>query len=91
MAGEYDGIHAVDRGLGVLDDLDDVAARLRPEAPTLPADQLHPWVWDAAGTFWEAGAYAVAVEQAVKSITAHTQQQTRSLLSKAVSGWWKGS
>ena len=44
--------------------------RLRPEAPTLPADQLHPWVWDAARTFWDAGAHAVAVEQAAKSITA---------------------
>jgi Protein of unknown function (Hypoth_ymh) len=77
MAGEYDRIRAVDRGLGMLDDLDEVAARLRPEAPTLPADQLHPWVWDAAGTFWDAGAHAVAVEQAAKSITAHTQQKTR--------------
>jgi hypothetical protein len=31
-----------------LADLDDVAARLQPEAPTLPAGQLHPWVWDAS-------------------------------------------
>jgi uncharacterized protein (TIGR02391 family) len=76
MAGEYEGIKAADRGLGMLADLDDVAARLRPEAPTLPADQLHPWVWDAARTFWDAGAHAVAVEQAAKSITAHTQQKT---------------
>jgi hypothetical protein len=76
MAGEYEGIRAADRGLGMLADLDDVATRLRPEAPTLPADQLHPWVWDAARTFWDAGAHAVAVEQAAKSITAHTQQKT---------------
>ena len=34
MAGEYEGIHAADRGLGMLADLDEVAARLRPEAPT---------------------------------------------------------
>jgi Protein of unknown function (Hypoth_ymh) len=53
-----------------------LASRLRPEAPTLPADQLHPWVWDAARTFWDAGAHAVAVEQGAKSITAHTQQKT---------------
>jgi uncharacterized protein (TIGR02391 family) len=76
MAGEHEGITAADRGLGMLADLDDVATRLRPEAPTLPADQLHPWVWDAARTFWDAGAHAVAVEQAAKSITAHTQQKT---------------
>jgi Protein of unknown function (Hypoth_ymh) len=75
-AGEYQGIKATDRGLGMLADLDDVASRLRPEAPTLQADQLHPWVWDAARTFWDAGAHAVAVEQAAKSITAHTQQRT---------------
>jgi hypothetical protein len=76
LAGEYEGIKAADRGLGMLADLDDVASRLRPEAPTLPADQLHPWVWDAARTFWDAGAHAVAVEQGAKSITAHTQQKT---------------
>jgi uncharacterized protein (TIGR02391 family) len=76
FTGEYDGIKAADRGLGMLVDLDDVATRLRPEAPSLPADQLHPWVWDAARTFWDAGAHAVAVEQAAKSITAHTQQKT---------------
>ncbi len=75
-AGEQQGIRAADRGLGMLADLDDIAIRLRPEAPTLPADQLHPWVWDAAQTFWDAGAHAVAVEQATKSITAHTQQKT---------------
>ena len=60
----------------MLADLDDVASRLRAEAPALPADQFHPWVWDAARTFWDAGAHAVAVEQAAKSITAHTQQKT---------------
>jgi len=76
MAGEYEGVYAADKGLGMLADLDEVATRLRPEAPTLPADQLHPWVWDAARTFWDAGAHAVAVEQAAKSITAHTQQKT---------------
>ena len=76
MAGEYEGIYAADKGLGMLADLDDVATRLRPEAPSLPADQLHPWVWDAARTFWDAGAHAVAVEQGAKSITAHTQRKT---------------
>jgi hypothetical protein len=80
MAGEYEAIKAVDRGLGMLADLDEVAIRLRPEAPTLPADQLHSWVWDAARTFWDAGAHVVAVEQAAKSITAHTQQKTGCLL-----------
>ncbi len=76
FAGEYEGIKGADRGLGMLADLD-VAARLRPEAPTLPADQLPPLGLGcrAARTFWAAGAHAVAVEQAAKSITAHTQQK----------------
>jgi hypothetical protein len=41
-AGEYEGMHAADRGLEMLADLDDVAARLRPEAPTLPAGRPAP-------------------------------------------------
>jgi hypothetical protein len=35
MAGEYEGVYAADKGLGMLADLDEVATRLRPEAPTL--------------------------------------------------------
>ena len=75
-AGEHAAIRAATRGLGMLADVDEVAVRLRPDAPALPADQFHAWVWDAARTFWDAGAYAVAVEQAAKSVTAHTQQKT---------------
>jgi hypothetical protein len=41
-------IKTAQRGLGMLADLDDDAARLQPEAPTLPAGQLQPWVWDAS-------------------------------------------
>lgn len=38
----------VRRGIGILADMDERATRLAPDAPSLPADQLHPWVWDAA-------------------------------------------
>ena len=34
---------------------------------------LHPWVWDAARTFWAQGAYRVAVREAASSLNAHTQ------------------
>jgi uncharacterized protein (TIGR02391 family) len=64
------------KGLGLLADADEIERNLRPQAPSLPADELHPWVWDAARTFWDAGQHAVAVEQAAKSVTAHTQQKT---------------
>jgi hypothetical protein len=30
MAGEYEGVYAADKGLGMLADLDEVATRLRP-------------------------------------------------------------
>jgi uncharacterized protein (TIGR02391 family) len=75
-SGALDSLRAVQQGLGILLDQDEWAANLAPDAPSLVADQLHPWVWDAARTFWDAGAYAVAVEQAAKSVTAHTQQKT---------------
>ena len=34
---------------------------------------LHPWVWDAARTFWAQGAHRVAVREAASSLNAHTQ------------------
>jgi hypothetical protein len=64
------------RGLGVLRDLDEIQQMLASDSPALRADRLHPWVWDAAQTFWDAGAFGVAVEQAAKSITAHTQAKS---------------
>jgi hypothetical protein len=32
MAGEYEGVYAADKGLGMLADLNEIATRLRPEA-----------------------------------------------------------
>jgi uncharacterized protein (TIGR02391 family) len=61
------------RGLGMLDDRDEWAIRLQPDAPTLPADQFHHWVWDAAQTFWESKHYRAAVDAAATAINAHTQ------------------
>lgn len=46
MAGEDMARNEVHRGLGILADMDEWAARLVPDAPTLPADQFHPWVWE---------------------------------------------
>jgi hypothetical protein len=63
----------VERALGILDDMDDWAVRLRPDAPALPADHFHRWVWDAARTFWESKHYRAAVDQAATAINAHTQ------------------
>jgi hypothetical protein len=63
------------RGIGVLADMDEWAVRLAPDAPSLPADQFHPWVWDAARTFWESNHYRAAVHAAATSINAHLQDK----------------
>src|ERR1700694_5892320 len=64
MAGEDRARDLVQRALGILDDMDDWAIRLRPDAPTLPADQFHPWVWGAAHTYWDSKHYRAAVDAA---------------------------
>ncbi|MFI6265335.1 TIGR02391 family protein [Micromonospora sp. NPDC051006] len=65
-------------GLGVLDLLGAVE-QLGPAGPSLNAGSLHPWVWQAAQTFWDSKHFAQAVEQAWKSINAHLQQKTQRL------------
>ncbi|MFF5144226.1 TIGR02391 family protein [Streptomyces sp. NPDC013157] len=67
--------NAVRRGIGILADMDEWATRLAPDAPSLPADQFHPWVWDAARTFWESRHYRAAVHAAATSINAHLQDK----------------
>ncbi len=59
--------------LGNLDNRDEWAANLAPDVPTLPADQLHPWIWGAAHTLWTSKHYREAVEAAAKAINAYTQ------------------
>ncbi len=66
-------VYALQRGLGILDKQDEWVANLVPDAPYLPADRFHPWVWSAAQTLWETKHYREAVEAAAKSINAHTQ------------------
>jgi len=63
----------IQQGLGILDDQDEWAAKLAPDAPVLPAGRFHPWVWDAAQTFWDSGHYRKAADVAANAINAHTQ------------------
>jgi len=73
----------VREGLGILRDREEWAIRLAPDephSPVLAADVFHPWVWRAAGPFWEAGQTAAAVEYGAKSLTAHIQQKACSQL-----------
>jgi uncharacterized protein (TIGR02391 family) len=75
MGGKEDARAAAQRGVGILDRMDEWAANLAPDAPTLPADQFHPWVWDAARTFWDSKHYREAVRAAATAINAHTQDK----------------
>ena len=78
--GPFIAAGCADGALGLLNDLDEIQAFLGPTGPAVSADALHPWVWQAAASFWDAGQYAVAVEQAAKSLTAHIQQKSGSNL-----------
>jgi uncharacterized protein (TIGR02391 family) len=76
IGGQHEAIKRATIAVGLLDDGDDLERALTPDAPTMPADQLHPWVWDAARTFWQAGQYQEAVNVASRAVVAHTQQKT---------------
>lgn len=61
------------RAAGFVEKMDEWAEHLSPDAPSLPADQFHPWVWDSARTLWESKHYRVAVEAATNAVNAFTQ------------------
>ena len=73
LGGDKAARDAVNRGLGILAERDEWEAKLAPDAPVLPADQLHPWVWDAARTLWDSGHFRLAVQAAATAVNAHTQ------------------
>jgi hypothetical protein len=75
LAGEQDARNAVDRALGILRDREEWAEMLAPDAPSLPADQFHPWIWNAAASLWEAKHYRQAVQAAATALNAHTQNK----------------
>ncbi|GAA1959441.1 TIGR02391 family protein [Catenulispora subtropica] len=63
----------IQRAIGLVEDQQEWAVRLAPDTPVLRANLLHPWVWDAAKTFWESKHFQKAVDVAANSINAHTQ------------------
>lgn len=77
MFPEFTAIGQVERGLGVLADREEVAARLVPDAPVLPADKFHPWVWNSARTLWESHHYRQAVQTAATTINAKIQDKVQ--------------
>jgi uncharacterized protein (TIGR02391 family) len=49
-------------------DAQEVVALHLESVPTLRAGRLHPWVWDAAKSAWEAGNYDDAVDAAARNV-----------------------
>lgn len=75
MAGVAMARNEVQRGLGLLADKDEWATRLVPDAPTLAADQFHPWVWEPAAPLWAAEARQDAVLAAARTVNRRLQQK----------------
>jgi len=69
---------ALVKGLAIFDGLDKIEKEMSSrtsEAPVLAADQLHPWVWEAARDLWDSGAYSAAVQKAATAINGHAQDR----------------
>jgi hypothetical protein len=77
MLPEHAAIRQVERGLGVLADRAEVAARLVPDAPVLPADKFHPWVWNSARPLWESHHYRQSVQTAATALNAKIQEKVQ--------------
>lgn len=61
------------QGIALLDERDALDAMLQPEGPTVEADRLHPWVWDAARGLWTDGHYQDALAAAAQTLETHVQ------------------
>jgi hypothetical protein len=82
IGGMSHSLRAVQEGLGILDDWDEWAVRLTPEAPSLVVDQFHHHVWRPASALWDTGQFRVAVQQACVSLSAHIAVKAGSSLTE---------
>ena len=69
------------RIIGILDRRPTHDAIFGPRGPSLAANQLHPWVWDAAAGLWEDGHHKQAVLNATIAVEEKVQLKTGSSLS----------
>ena len=63
------------RLIGILERQADYQQIFGPVGPTLAANQLHPWVWNAAASLWDGGHFEPAVHQAWLAVELQTQQK----------------
>ena len=61
------------RLIGILENHEVHEQIFGPVGPTLAANRLHPWVWDAAASLWDDGHYEPAVHEAAKAVELRTQ------------------
>ena len=66
------------RAIGIHELGEEAQRRMRPDSPDLIADQLHPWVWEAAAPLWNAGSRQEAVHGGARSVNARDAAETRS-------------
>lgn len=62
------------RLIGILENHEVHEQIFGPVGPTLAANRLHPWVWDAAASLWDDGYFGKAVEDAYNKVQRQTQQ-----------------
>ena len=62
------------RLIGILEQQEDHERILGLVGPTLAANRLHPWVWNAAASLWDDGYFGKAVEDAYNKVERETQQ-----------------
>lgn len=75
-----DSVQYVRRALGAFRDHSEINERLQPSAPVLPADRLHPTIWETAAPIWATGEYGAALQQASILLSARIRSKAQSHL-----------
>ena len=68
-------LEGIQRLVGILERTEDREAIFTPAGPSLIADSLHRWVWDAAKNLWADCHYGSAVQKAGAAVETHTQHK----------------
>ena len=68
----FTAMAVTNRLIGTLERQEEFERILAP-GPTLAANRLHPWVWEAAASLWDGGHYDSAVHAAYKAVERQTQ------------------
>ena len=73
---------AAERSLGILKHQSLHDGIFGPRGPSLAAERLHPWVWNAAVDLWGDGHHMEAVLNAAKAVEKHVQLKIDSTFSR---------